>query len=430
MKINIKKLPKNKIELTVKLEPEEYQKEMEKAAQKISQKSKINGFRPGKAPYKIVEQKFGAGAIMEEAINDIIQNSYIKALGEKKLIPIEAPKIDVIKMAPNNPLEYKATVSLMPKVKIGNIDKIKIKAKKIKIDEKKVDQTIKQLAESRAKEKITDRGAKKNDILEIDLDLLKDNLPVEGGQSRGYKVIMGEPHYIPGFEEKLKGMKKGEKKEFDIKFPKDHYNKTLAGQIIKCKVDVKGVYERDVPKISDDFAKTLGNFKNLKELQKQIKDNLEIEAKQKEKERQELEMLDEVIKVSEFEEIPEILLKEEVHKMIHELTGNLANQGIKLEDYLTHLKKTEEELKKDFLPQAEKRVKTALFIQAYARENNINITEKEVDDEIKKLLLQYNHDENAKEQIKSPEYKNYLTNVLSNQKVIQELKKKIIQTKK
>ncbi len=426
MKISTKKLPKNQMEITVELDTAEIDPYLKKAVPKLSQKHKIQGFRPGKAPYEIIRQRLGEGAILEEALDEIVRTTYIEAIDKEKLNPLDMPKIEILKMAPGNPFSYKATVSLLPKITVGDINKIKITQKDIKIDEKKIDQTIKTLAESRTKEKCVNRSAQEKDTVEIDMDLLQDNVSIEGGKAIGHKVIIGEPHYVPGFDKELISLKKGDKKEFDVEFPKEHYNKNLAGKKIKCKVTVKNVYERELPKIDDNFAKSLGKFKNLNELKQEIKKNIEEEARQKENERQEIKMLDDLVNISMIDEIPEILLKEEVRKMIAELEGNLSGQGIKLSDYLAHLKKSEDELRKDFLPQAEKRVKIALILRQYGEDNKISIDEKEVEKEIEKTISHYPDNQEIRDQIKSENYKNYLRNILNNQKIIKELKKKIM----
>lgn len=414
------------MEITIEVETSKIQVHLEKAASRLSSKSKIDGFRSGKAPYHIVKQKFGEGAILEESLNDIVSATYMETIGKEKLDPIDMPKIDVIKLAPGNPVIYKATISLLPKVTLGDIKKIKIEKKEAKVDEKKIDATLKQLAESKSFEKIVDRVAEDKDIVEVDMDMIQANVPVEGGVSKNHKIIIGEPYYIPGFDKNLIGLKKGDKKEFKVTFPKEHFNKNLAGKPVTCKIEVKNVYKRDIPKIDDEFAKTLGKFKNLEELKKQIKNNLFEEAKMKEGQRQEIEMLEKLVKESTIDELPQILIEEETRKMIGELEGNLANQGIKLDDYLSHLKKTGEDIKKEFLPQAEQRVKTALLIRQYASENKTKIDDKDLETEIEKMISHYPNDKEVQDQIKSENYKNYVRNTLLNQKVVQKLKKEII----
>ena len=418
MKINSKKLEKGRAEIFVELSAEEVAPYMRNAARRLSEKSKIKGFRPGKAPYEIIKQNFGDAGILNEALDEIIRTTYIEAINKEKLNIIGAPQIDILKSAPNNPLSYKMVVDLMPKVVLGDIGKITVKKQEVKIEDEKVEQTIKHLSENYQKERLVRRPVQDKDLAEIDLRLFVDNVPIEGGTANGHKVIIGEPYYIPDFDKKLIGMKADDKKEFEVNFPKEHYNKNLAGKTVKCKVKIKSVFERELPKIDDYFAKTLGKFKDLADLKKQIKENLFKERGLKEKTRQELEILDEIIKISTFDEIPESLVKEEVKKMIVELQGDLTNQGIKFDDYISHLKKTAEELQKDFLPQAEKRVKTALAMSEYAYKNRMAIDEKKVGDEIKKMLAQYPDNYETQKKIKSENYKNYLRNIMLNKEVM------------
>lgn len=418
MKINSKKLEGGKVEIFVELSAEEVAPYMQNAACRLSEKSNLKGFRPGKAPYEIIKQKIGEGAIMQEALDEIIRATYIEAIEKEKLSVIGAPQIDILKNAPNNPLSYKIIVDLMPKVELGDISKITVKKQEVKVSDEKTEQTIKNLAANYSKEKLVNRAIQDKDLVEIDLQLLLDNVPIEGGTANGHKIVIGEPYYIPNFDKKLIGLKADDKKEFEVNFPKEHYNKNLAGKLIKCKVKIKSVFERELPKIDDNFAKTLGKFKNLTDLKKQIKNNLLKEQETKEEQRQELEILEKAVEISTFDEIPESLIKEEVKKMIGELQGNLANQGIKFDNYINHLKKSEGELRKDFLPQAKKRVEIALAIAEDAYKNKITVDEKKIDDEIAKMLSQYPDNYEMQEKIKSENYKNYLRNVMVNKKVI------------
>ncbi|MEA2088545.1 MAG: trigger factor [Patescibacteria group bacterium] len=425
MKISTKKLFKSQKEITIELEQSELAPYLKKAVSRLSKKYKFNGFRPGKIPYEIVKQKLGEAVILNEAIDDIVRETYIQAIKKEKIEPIDMPKIEVLKAAPNNPFIYKAVVSLLPKTKICDLEKIIVNKEKVEVGEKKVDMAIKKLSESRTKEKLVNREVKERDMVKIDLDIFQNNIAIEGGNVLGHKIIIGEPYYIPGFDKKLLGLKENDKKEFEITFPKEHYNKNLAGKLVKCKIKVKGVYDREIPKIDDLFAKSLGEFKNLTELKKQIKQNFEEEENTKEEQRQEIKMFEQLVKESVFEELPDVLIVAEVKKMIQELEANLSQQGVELKDYLSHLKKTITEIEKDFLPQASERVKTALFIREYAIKNNIKTSEKEINQEIKKMSKQYSDSKNN-DQFKSESYRNYLKNILTNKKAVDDLKKKII----
>jgi len=426
MKYEIKKLPKNIIELTIEVSVDKLKPYLERAAQRLSLEVKIPGFRPGKAPYEIVKQKIGEAAIYEEAIGDVVKETYFKVVKEENLETIGEPKIEPLKLAPGNPLVYKATVALLPKIELANYRKIRVKRHKVPVEEKKVQKVLEDLRRARRKEVLVDRAAQEGDKVIIDLDILQDNVPIEGGQAKGHTVVIGEPYYIPGFDKKLIGLKGKEVSEFTLPFPNDHYNKRLRGQKIDFKIKMNSVYELTLPKLDSEFVQSLGNFKDLEELKKQIKANLKEEERLKEKQRCEREIFEEIIKRSRFEEIPEVLITSEVDKMLEELNANVSEQGLKFEDYLTSIKKTAEDLRKDFREEAERRVKTALIIREITRFENIEVKEEEIEKETKEALKYYPDDIETQKKITSYAHRDYLREVLKNHKAVEFLKSLII----
>lgn len=424
MKSEIKKLDKSEIEITVELSEMELTPYLIKAAEKISTESKIEGFRPGKAPYDIVKQKFGEGAIMNEAVDDIISKSYYEVLKENEIVTIGAPEIKVEKAAPGNPFVYKAKVAVLPKVKLGDYQGIKLERKKIEIKAEQVEKVVSEITKLRASEKLIEREAKEGDKLEIDFDVFLDKVSIENGKQTKYPITIGEGRFIPGFEEQLIGMKAGEVKEFELKFPEKYYEKSLAGKNCEFKVTCKAVYEVEMPKVDDEFAKMVsgGKFSTVQEMKDGIKQNLEEEEKIKQDQILEIEMLDKVVGVSEFEELPEVLLHNEKHRMLHELEDSVTSQGFKFEDYLSSIKKTTEELENEFTPQAEKRVKTSIIAREIYQEQKIEVSEDEVGLEIEKLLAAYPNNPEARKQLETETYKDYLRNMIGNKKVIEYLK--------
>ncbi len=427
MEITLKDVSPGEKELFIKIPFADLEPYLKEAAKQVSQEKKIPGFRPGKAPYNIVKQQVGEAYLLEKALGKIVQDTYLQALAEKKLDVFGQPEIEVLKIAPQNDLEYKAKVTLVPSVKLGNWKEIKVEKKEPKVLPHKVDALLRDLAESRAQEKEVERPAEKKDVVVVDLKLSQKGVVLDGGEAKDHKIILGEPYYIPGLEKELIGLKKGEEKNFSLTFPEKHFQKNLAGKKVDCFVKVKKVLERQVPAIDDNFARSLGNFKNLEDLKKVLQENLFLEAKQKEDERQEIEMLDKLLAISEFSALPEKLIKAEAQKMVSELEGNLANQGASFENYLSHLKKTREDLEKEFYPQAEKRVKTALLLRQFIQDEKIEVPEEEVEAEKEKILKQAPAGNLEWErQVNSEEYKNYLRNILLNRKAIKKLKEKII----
>ena len=424
MKSEIKKLDKSEIEITIELSEMELTPYLIKAAEKLSQDNKIEGFRPGKAPYEIIKQRFGEGAIMNEAVDDIISKTYYQVLKENEIVTIGAPEIKVEKMAPGNPFVYKAKVAVLPKIKLGDYKSIKLERKKIEVKEEQVEKVIAEIIKLRAKETLVERVAKHGDRLEIDFDVFLDKVPIENGKQAKYPITIGESRFIPGFEEQLTGMKAGETKEFELKFPEKYYEKSLAGKTCEFKVVCKGVYEIELPKLDDEFAKMVsgGKFATVKEMKDSILKNLEEEERVKQDQILELEMLDKIVNVSEFEDIPVVLLHNEKHRMLHELEENVTNQGFKFEDYLMSIKKTTEELENEFTPQAEKRVKTSIIAREIYQEQKIEVTEDEVDLEVEKLMVAYQNNSEARQQLETETYKDYLRNMIGNRKVIEYLK--------
>ena len=429
MKSEIKKLEKSQVEIIIEVAPDELKPFLEKAVGRIAQKVNFEGFRPGKAPYEIVKQKVGEMAIMEEAVDEIIAKTYFNVLKENNIISVGQPKIDIEKMAPDNPFVYKATVAVLPKIKIGDYQKIKIARKKIEVKPGEIDKVISDIQKMRATEKLIDREAKPEDRLEIDFDIFMDKVAIEHGRQKKYPITIGEGRFIPGFEEQLIGLKAGEAKEFELNFPDKYYQKNLAGKKAEFKVKCNAVYEISAPELNDNFAQEISQqqFKNFQELKDNIQKNLEKEEKHKEERRLEAEIFNKVIEISDFEELPDILIHGEAHKMIQEIEHSIESQGLKFDDYLKGLNKTEDDLEIDLMPEAERRVRTSIIAREIYQAQKLEVSEAEVKQEIAEMSKHYPADANARQQLESEAYKDYISNSLGNRKVVEYLKKLIVQ---
>ncbi|MFA5047958.1 MAG: trigger factor [Patescibacteria group bacterium] len=428
MKTDIKNLGQSQLELTIEVSPEEILPFLQKAAVKISTNSKIEGFRPGKAPYEIIKQKFGEMAILEEALDEVVSFTYHQALKENNLITIDRPEINLEKVAPNNPLTYKAKVAILPKVTIGDYSGLHLTRTPIKVSEEQLDKVMEDLRKMRAKEKLVDRPAQTGDFLHIDFQTFLDKVPIENGQHQKYPILIGEDRFIPGFENQLIGLKTGETKEFELRFPENYFEKKMAGKLAEFKVTCLDIYELERPELNDDLAQSItgGKTATMAELKETVKNNLEQEEKNKQEQRLEIEMLDKIMEISQFEELPESIVHHEIHKMLHELEDSIAQQGLQMPDYLTSIKKTTADLEKDFEPQAEKRVKAAILSREIYQQEKMEVRDDEVDKEISEILKAYPDNPEAEKQLKSEMYRDYLKNTLGNRKVVQFLKDKII----
>lgn len=420
--MNIKKnnLPKSELEIMVTLEVAELKPYLDKAAKKISQEINIPGFRKGHAPYDILKKNVGEASIYEEAAYGAVNKILAEIITKDKIDFVGQPKVDFEKIAPGNPLVFKAVIALMPSVKLGNYKKLKAKKKPVVIDEKKVAQTFLDLRKMRAQEKLVDREAKKSDKVQMDFTIKLAGVVIEGGQAQNYDLVLGEGKFIPGFEEQVIGLKKGAAKDFKITFPQDYFEKKLAGRECDAQVKINAVYEITVPELNDEMAQSF-NFKNKKELEEKIRDNIKHELEQKENERLELEIVEEIINKSEFGGFSDVLIGAEIEKMWHELAHSVEDAGGKVEDYLKHIKKEEKDIKKEWQPQAERRIKAALVAKAVAEAEKISIDAKEIDEEMKKISAVYDKMPEMKKQFNSQAYKNYLSNLLINKKTFARL---------
>ncbi len=428
MKSEIKKLPKSQVEILIEVTPEEIHPYLIKAAQKIAATAKIEGFRPGKAPFEVIKQKFGEMAILQEALDDIVAKTYTEAVEEGKIITIDQPQIEIQKMAPGEIFAYKATASILPKVTVGDYKDLKVEKKKIEVKKEEVSKVIDDLRKMRASEVLVEREAKTGDKAEIDFDIFLDNVLIENGQYKKFPAILGEGRFIPGFEEQLIGLKAGDKKDFKLKFPDEYFQKNLAGKEAEFKTSCLGIYEIVLPENNDEFANAIsgGQFKTVKELEENIEHNLKHEKEHEEDHRLENEMLEKLVAISEFEEIPEVLIESERHRMMHELKDNIAKQGFDFNNYLASIKKTAEELEKELTPQAEMRAKTSILAREIYQKQKIEVREDEVLLEIEELAKGYPNNPEIRKQLEAETYKEYLRNKIGNRKVMEHLKQTII----
>jgi trigger factor len=429
MKVTKKDLEKSQVELSVELTIEEFKPYIELGVKKVSGEVKIEGFRKGKVPFDILKQKVGEMAILEEsariAINKTIDD-VIKKNTEQQ--PVGQPKVDITKLAPDNPLGYKIVLAFIPSITLGNYKDFKIKQEKVKVDDSEVSQTLEKIQEMRIKEKISDKEVSNGDKALVSIEMFLDKVPIEGGQTKDTAVIIGKDYLVPGFDKKLIGAKKGDKKEFSLPYPKDHHMKNIAGKMVEFVVEVKEVYAREIPKLDDELAKTMG-AKNIEDIKKSVKENLKNEKQHKADQKIEMEILNKIMDKSKFGDMPDVLVQHEAETIMKEMEQNISQQGGKFEDYLSSIKKTKEQFMLDMAPDALKRVKSAILIREIATVEKIEASEKELEKEVEKLLKQYKGYEKVEARVKEPSYRNYLMNVIVNKKVIDKLKEWNLDTK-
>lgn len=426
LKVTKNTLPKSQLDLVIEVSADEMKPFLEKAAAQLSEQKPIKGFRPGHAPLDTVISTYGEMAVWQVAADLAVGKTYYDALEQEKLLVIGSPHIHVEKIAPGNDFVYKATVTVYPDIELPDFEKIEVKRKEANAKDEQIDKVLGDLADMRATEVVEKREAKDGDKVVIDFDIQLDGVSIEGGSQKKYPLILGKKTMIPGFEEGVVGMKAGEEKTFDLTFPEDYHAKHLAGKPTKATIKLEEVYKRELPTLDDEFAKTTMNVETLEKLKETIRENIEHEEKHKADHEATNEMFDKLADAAKISEIPELLVNNELNKMILELEQNVSRQGMNFDDYLTSIGKSRANLKIDFADQAVKRVKIALINRELAKRENLEATDEEVQHQIDLVLQQNPDNKELAENAKTKEYKEYVRNILSSTKALDWLKEKII----
>lgn len=421
MKHETKNLPQSKIEITIELDPSEWQEFIDEAVKELSAELKVAGFRPGHMPKDVVEREVGLAKILARAADLAARKSYVRTVMDNKIEALGAPKITVLKIAEGNPFIFKAEVDVLPAIELPDYKKIAQsrkpkKKEEIIVDDKEIEKSLNWLAQSRAKHVTVQRGAEKNDRVEIDFEAKADGTKIDGGESQNHPLILGQGRFIKGFEDNLVGMKEGEEKEFSLVFPADYYEKKLANKPADFKVKMKMVQEQELPEINDQFAQGLGDFHCLEDLRKNVTEGLLHEKAKKEKHDWREKALNEIAERAKME-LPENLVSQEEEAIIAELKANVEQFGLKWDKYLEELKKNEAELKKELRGQAEKRVRAFLVLREMAKKENIEVSEQEAEQEINNFLRRYPDAERAKNEVDTEQLKEYTYGVIKNEKV-------------
>ena len=395
MKTNTKNLLKSQKEIAVEISVEEMKDYAERAVKKISREIKIDGFRPGKIPAEVVKQRIRETEIYQEAGELAINKTYPEIIKENKLEVIGQPKVEITKIAPGNPLEYKIILTILPEVKLCDYTKIKGKLEKKKVENKRIESELEKIQKSRAKFITVQEPARKGDRVEIDFESRLGGVKIEGGESKNHPLIIGENKFVPGFEENLIGVKENEEKEFSVVFPSDYYKKELAGKNVDFKIKMKLVQKTELPKLDDEFAKGLGKFEDLGNLKANIKKGLETEEENKARGELREKIIDQIIAGSEME-IPDLLIESELDSMVGELEHSVTQTGIEFEKYLENLKTTKDALRQEWREAAEKKVKLNLAMREINKKEEIKIDEEKIKERVDLMLKSYPDQEEAK----------------------------------
>ncbi|WP_027414852.1 trigger factor [Aneurinibacillus terranovensis] len=390
MKATWEKLENNQGVLTVEVEETQVNEAIDRAFTKVVKKVNIPGFRKGKVPRKIFEARFGIESLYQDALDILLPKAYSEAVEETGIDPVDRPEVDVETMEKGQPLVFKATVTVKPEVKLGDYKGLTVEPKDFAVTDESVEQELKTMQERNAELVVVEDGAiEKGDYAIIDFDGYVDNEPFEGGQADNYQLEIGSGTFIPGFEDQLVGLKKGDEKDVEVTFPEEYHAAELAGKPAVFKVKVNEIKRKNLPELDDEFAKDVSEFDTLDELKADIKNKLEekavIDADNYKK-----EALIEQVAANATIDIPEVMIEHEVNHMVDDFAQRLQYQGMNLDLYYQFTGLDEEKLREQFHADAEKRVRTTLTLEAVGKDANIEVTDEDVNEELNKLAEQYN----------------------------------------
>ncbi|PIR41378.1 MAG: trigger factor [Candidatus Yanofskybacteria bacterium CG10_big_fil_rev_8_21_14_0_10_46_23] len=422
MNKNIVKKEDGSLALTISLGADELQGFVSQAEKNIGANLKVDGFRPGAVPPKVVRQKVDPETIKEEALNLSVQASISQVAKEENLTILDSFDFKINKND-SAELNFSVIITPLPKVTLGDYRGLEVERKKTEVRPEEIDKTIDFLRKSRATSRDIESPARRGNRLEVDFEVRLDGQIIEGGESKNHPVVLGDGRFIPGFEDKLIGSKRGETKEFSLVVPKDYYKRDLAGKALDFKVTVNRVEEIILPEINDDFAKSLGQFESLARLRENITQGIIKEKEEAERQRLQAQVIDLIASRAEAE-IPSRLVEIQLDTLLSRFDQRLHQQGMELSLYLAQTGKTLESLRKEWRSQAERQVKDSLVLRAIREEEKIEVLEEAVTQRVNEILGQFRSIEEAERSLDLKTLRDRIRDQLAREAVIAFLEKK------
>ena len=384
-------MEKNKLEYTIKIEGKEWEEAIEKAFVESNKKAKIDGFRPGIAPKEVFIKKYGDESLWLDAADHVLQSAYTKMLDEHKDLELVAQPDVAIKAISKEYVEFNFILITKPEVKLNKYKKLGVKKEEVKVTKEEIDKAILDMRNKYA-ENVTKEGTlENNDIAIIDFEGFKDGVAFEGGKGENYSLTIGSNTFIPGFEEQLIGMKNGEEREIKVTFPEDYHAEELKGQEATFKVKLNEIKQVVIPELNKDFFDDLGmeGINDEESLRKQVEENIKAHKEHHAEDHFIDELLEEGIKNMEVE-VPDVMIEEELNRMIRQYEENLKMQGLSLAQFYQFTNSDEAALKDQMREEAEKRVKSRLLLEEIAKLEKLEVTDEEAEKEAEDLATKYN----------------------------------------
>lgn len=408
MSYTVENLEKSMAKITITVSAEAFEEAMVKSYNKNKNSISIQGFRKGKAPRKMVEKLYGPEVFYEDAANFAIPDAYEEAAKECGLEIVSRPDFDLVDIGKGKEFIFTATVAVKPEVTLGEYKGIEVEKKVIKVMAADVNAEIERVREQNSRMiTIEDRGIKKDDTAVIDFEGFVDGEPFQGGKGEDYSLVIGSHSFIDTFEDQLVGKKTGEDVEVNVTFPEEYHEASLKGKPALFKVTIKEIKMKELPKLDDEFASEVSEFETLKEYKASVKKNLTERRKEEAKREKENAVVEKVVENITVE-LPEPMVDEQTQQMIQEFAGRLSQQGLSFEQYMQMTGMTPEALMGQMKPEAEKRIRTRLALEAIVKAEDIKATAKEIEKEIENMASMYQMevdkvkemiDDNEKDQI-------------------------------
>lgn len=387
---------------------------------RLRQNLKVAGFRPGKAPNQVVDRELGSSAVQSEILEAATSYSYAHAVRDHQLPVVTQPEVKLLKFVPYTELEYEATVELLPPIKLADYKKLKTRPTAVKVETDEIDRVIEDLRQRAAERTDADRVAKNGDEVTIDFAGSKDGQPVSGATAQNYPLRLGSNAFIPGFEEQVIGLKAGADKDFDITFPADYGEKSLAGQPVRFKIKVHRVVELKLPEIDDTFAAAVGPHQTVADLRAAVTDMIKGQKDQDNAQAYERELLAELQTGSNLK-VPQKLIDQQVAKLSEDLERTIEQRGQTKAEYAATQGTTMERIDQEIVPEATRRIELALILTEIAKLEEITVTPTEIDDELARLRSQYTDPEMQKE-LSAPETREEIYNHLMASRTIAKIR--------
>lgn len=389
MSYTVENLEKSMAKITITVDADAFEEAMVKSYNKNNKNISIQGFRKGKAPRKMVEKLYGPEVFYEDAANFAIPDAYEEAAKESGLEIVSRPEIDVVEIEKGKDFVFTATVAVKPEVTLGDYKGIEVEKKTVKVMAADVNAEIDKVREQNSRMiTVENRGIKKDDTAVIDFEGFVDGEPFQGGKGEDYSLVIGSHSFIDTFEDQLVGKKAGEEVDVNVTFPEEYHEASLKGKPALFKVTVKEIKKKELPKLDDEFASEVSEFETLKEYKASVKKNLTERRKEEAKREKENEVVEKVVENITVE-LPEPMIDEQTQQMIQEFAGRLSSQGLSFDQYMQMTGMTADALMGQMKPEAEKRIRTRLALEAIVDAEKIKATAKDIDKEIENMANMY-----------------------------------------